>query len=137
MRTIDPALFVEWFAIAPRATPRAAARGISAPMKATIELPPEFTDALRRLEERVADVERQLDEARTAAAVPRPTKVFMRVREFAERRGISASTVSSLIAEGMPCEGKGRLRRIPVELAELWLLRREGRRPGFLGLAVP
>jgi hypothetical protein len=50
-----------------------------------------------------------------------PAVRFMRLTEFARHRAISRRTVHALITAGLPAEGVGRLRRIPVVEADTWL----------------
>jgi hypothetical protein len=87
-------------------------------MKIEIDLPPEVMEILKRLDERLELVAKQLTEMRST-----PSKVYMRPKEFAERRALSLAKVHELLEQGMPCEGRGRMRRIPVAKADDWLRR--------------
>jgi hypothetical protein len=47
-------------------------------------------------------------------------KLFITVKEYAKRRSLSLRTVENLIREGLPLEGHGKHRRVPVERADAW-----------------
>jgi excisionase family DNA binding protein len=55
----------------------------------------------------------------TAAA--RITYIYMTVRQYAEHRQVSRTTVFNWINLGLPSVKQGRLRRIRVEVADAWL----------------
>ncbi len=64
--------------------------------------------------------------ARVAAKLPVPAEhalehAFMKRATFAKRIDVSERTVDGLIARGLPCIGKGRLLRVDVARADVWL----------------
>lgn len=50
-----------------------------------------------------------------------PEREFMDVREFADKLGVSSTTIRRQIKTGLPTKTIGRLLRIPVAEAMTWL----------------
>jgi excisionase family DNA binding protein len=90
----------------------------------SVVLPEELLEAVRR----EAREEARRVSVETLAALPKPEPapvvLYMRTGEYAKRRALSKRTIETLIREGLPVTGRGRLRRIPVARADEWLERR-------------
>lgn len=55
------------------------------------------------------------------AREPPELSVYAKVREFAERQGVSTRTVLRWIRQGMPASRVGNVRRVEIAPAEAWL----------------
>lgn len=79
------------------------------------ELAPALVEALRH-----PDVGAAL---RAALAVNEPSQVapFASVEQYAQRHGVSTRTVRNWLRDGLPCERRRRVVRIPVDVADEWL----------------
>lgn len=102
----------------------AAGRGIRSGMKLEIELPAELLDRVAALERRVRELSEALEAEHRGRVEQEPVREFMRLKEFAARHAFSESTLAALVRRGMPVEGRGRLRRVPVQRADAWLAAR-------------
>jgi phage terminase Nu1 subunit (DNA packaging protein) len=59
-----------------------------------------------------------------------PEPLYMKLHDFARRRGVSYSTVRAWVVQGMPVRRIGpRLVRVAVRAAEAWLDARDARGP--------
>ena len=56
-----------------------------------------------------------------ASPAPQPEPIYLAVRAYARRLGVSERTAWSWAAAGMPCVGAGRTRRVDVRAADAWL----------------
>lgn len=59
-----------------------------------------------------------------AVPSPEPTPIYMRVAPFARRIGVCERTAWKLVRKGLPTSGTGRLRRVDVAAADLWMKQR-------------
>ncbi len=53
-----------------------------------------------------------------------PSPQFMAVKDYAEYRRLSKRSIETLITHGLPLDGRGKLRRVPVENADRWMRER-------------
>lgn len=80
---------------------------------------------LNQIAERVADVlaARGFVAAPPTPPTPAPAK-WAKLPDFMRRWSMSRSALYKRLAEGLPAEGEGRLRRIDVEKADAWMVER-------------
>lgn len=90
-------------------------------MKLEVEIPGELLGRLDALERRVSELAGALEAERRARAEQEPVREYMKLKDFAARHAFSESTMAALVRRGLPLEGRGRLRRVPVQRAEAWL----------------
>jgi hypothetical protein len=57
--------------------------------------------------------------ARQVPSAPEPR--WMKLPDFAARWSIGKSTLYERLAQGLPFEGEGRMRRIPVAAGDAWM----------------
>lgn len=70
----------------------------------------------------VGDAMRLLASAKTGTEGPGSTlPMYMSVAEYAQHRRLSKRSVETLIKRGLPLDGRGRLRRVPVAEADRWM----------------
>jgi hypothetical protein len=75
-------------------------------------------DELLEMRERIDRILRELPEHSSASvAAPR----YLKIPQYADRKGLSARTIRDYCELGMPHEGKGHTRRVIVESADSWI----------------